>query len=103
MRMWFLRARRATSLLWANRVLLARAACHLETGGSGFCARAPRDIPVMGEPAESQPISQVVQQAVNQTISRTTRQAHSLDFFSGRLGYKQRGEQQLSEQAMVEW
>ena len=33
------RARRATSRLWANRVLPARAACRLEMGRSGFCAR----------------------------------------------------------------
>ena len=36
------RARRATSWLWVNRVLPARAACNLEMGGSGFCARACR-------------------------------------------------------------
>ena len=36
----FAHARGATSLLWANRVLSARAACCLETGGSGFyCPR----------------------------------------------------------------
>ena len=33
-------ARRATSVLWANRVLPACAACRLEMGGSVFCARA---------------------------------------------------------------
>ena len=44
-------ARRATSRLWANRVLPARAACRLEMGRSGFCARRARGhIPVMGEP-----------------------------------------------------
>ena len=45
----FARARRATSLLWANQVLPARAACCLEKGGSGFYFHAPRDILVMGE------------------------------------------------------
>ena len=35
------RARRATSRLWANRVLPARA-CRLEMGRSGFCARRAR-------------------------------------------------------------
>ena len=45
----FAHARGATSLLWANRVLSARAACCLETGGSGFYVRALRDILVMGE------------------------------------------------------
>ena len=42
---WFLRApraRRATSRLWANRVLPARAACNLEMGRSGFRARRAR-------------------------------------------------------------
>ena len=34
--------RRATSRLWANRVLPARAACRLEMGRSGFCARRVR-------------------------------------------------------------
>ena len=36
------RARAATSRLWANRVLPARAACRLEMGRSGFCARRAR-------------------------------------------------------------
>ena len=38
----FTRARHATSLLWANRALPARAACRPETGGSGFGGSAPR-------------------------------------------------------------
>ena len=42
--------RRATSWLWANRVLPPRAACCLETGGPDSCACVPRDILVMGKP-----------------------------------------------------
>ena len=38
----FARARAHTSRLWANRVLPARAACRLEMGRSGFCARRAR-------------------------------------------------------------
>ena len=46
--------------------------------------------------ADSQPISQLVRQAVSQTASRASRQADrntSLGSFSGRLGYKQQGEE----------
>ena len=55
--------------------------------------------------ADSQPISQLVRQAVSQAVNRASRQAdrqtetHSLGFFSGRLGYKQRGAWRVPEQA----
>ena len=57
--------------------------------------------------ADSQPISQLVRQAVSQTVSRASRQADRNTqfpfFFSGKLGFKPWGEEQLSEEAMVEW
>ena len=58
---------------------------------------------------ESVTVSQLVSQSSKRSVKHLVRQAgrrkqtHGLDFFSGRLGFKQWGERQLSEQAMVEW
>ena len=51
----------------------------------------------------SQSVSWSGKQSVTQSVGQTGRQTetHSLGFFSGRLGYKQRGDKQLSEHAMV--
>ena len=56
--------------------------------------------------ADSQPISQLIRQAVSRTVSRVSRHAHRNTqfgfFFSGRLSFKQWGDLLLSEQAAVE-
>ena len=55
--------------------------------------------------AVSQSVSESGKHSGRQSVGQAGRQTetHSLGFFSGTLGYKQRGEQQLFEQAMVEW
>ena len=56
--------------------------------------------------ADSQPISQLVRQAVSQTVSRASGRADrntQFGFFQWPTRLQAAGEQQLSEQAMVEW
>ena len=51
----------------------------------------------------SQSVSQLVSQTVSQSAKQQADRNTQFGFFSGRLDYKQRGGQQLSEQATVKW